>query len=157
MSEPFVAGREMRVTVQVAPGAEDLPLPQYKTGGSVGMDLRAAVTGPLTLPPGKRAVVPTGVHVAVPPGYEAQVRARSGTARDFGVGLVNAPGTIDSDFRGQVQVILINTGEEPFTIHRGDRIAQLVVAPVVRVVWDVVDSLDQTERGEGGFGHTGRQ
>jgi len=157
MPDAFVPGQQMRVEVRVAPGAEDLPLPEYKTGGSVGMDLYAAVVEPVTIGPGKRAVVPTGVHIAVPDGYEAQVRARSGAARDFGIGLVNAPGTIDSDYRGLLQVILINTGEEPYTIRRGDRIAQLVVAPVVRVVWDVVDTLDQTVRGDGGFGHTGRQ
>jgi dUTP pyrophosphatase len=156
MPDAFVPGQQMKVDVRVAPGAEDLPLPEYKTAGSVGMDLYAAVQEPVTIAPGKRAVVPTGVHIAVPEGYEAQVRARSGAARDFGIGLVNAPGTIDSDFRGLLQVILINTGEEPYTIRRGDRIAQLVVAPVVRVVWNVVDSLDQTARGEGGFGHTGR-
>ena len=119
------------------------------------MDLRAAVTEPMTLAPGERAAVPTGIAIALPPGYEAQVRPRSGLARKAGISMVNSPGTIDADYRGEVQVLLINHGQEPFTVNRGDRIAQLVVAPVVQATWQEVESLDETERGAGGFGHTG--
>lgn len=119
------------------------------------MDLRAAVTEPITLTPGARAPIPTGIAIALPPGYEAQVRPRSGLARKAGISMVNSPGTIDADYRGEVQVLLINHGQEPFTVNRGDRIAQLVVAPVVQAVWQEVESLDETERGAGGFGHTG--
>jgi len=138
-------------------GAADLPLPAYQTDGAAGMDLYAAVDTDRTLAPGERMAVPTGIHIAVPEGYEAQVRPRSGLARNFGIGMVNAPGTIDSDFRGEIHVLLINHGEKPFTVRRGDRIAQLVVCPVVRVAWNPVDALDETKRGGGGFGHTGRQ
>ena len=137
------------------PGTEDLPLPSYKTEGAAGMDLYAAVDAPLSLSPGERAAVPTGLCIAVPPGFEAQVRARSGLARNHGIGLINAPGTIDADYRGEIQVILINLGAELFVLERGHRIAQLVVAPVVRVVWDEVSELPETARGAGGFGHTG--
>ena len=122
------------------------------------MDLRAAVEEEILLQPGERRAISTGIIIAVPPGYEAQVRPRSGLALRHGIGMVNAPGTIDSDFRGVVQVILINHGDEPFTIRRNDRIAQLVVAPVARVVWEErLEPLPETERGEGGFGHTGRE
>lgn len=145
----------VRVAILQEPDATDLPLPRYQTEGAAGVDLYAAVREPLTLPPGARACVPTGIRIALPPGYEAQVRPRSGLALRHGIGIVNAPGTIDSDYRGEVQVILINWGHEPFIIQRGDRIAQLVVAPVVRVVWEPVTELPPSERGEGGFGHTG--
>lgn len=121
------------------------------------MDIYAAVTAPLTLHPGDHGVVPTGFRIAVPEGYEAQVRARSGLARQSGILVTNAPGTIDADYRGEVQILLMNGGREPFTIERGDRIAQLVIAPVMRVAWDEVEVLDETPRGEGGFGHTGRR
>ena len=147
------------LTVRLArvPGTEDLPLPVYETSGAAGMDLRAAVQGEVTLKPGERKAVPTGIMIAIPPGYEAQVRPRSGLALRHGVSLINSPGTLDSDFRGVVQVLLVNHGPEPFAIARGDRIAQLVVAPVVRVVWDEQPALDETARGAGGFGHTGRR
>jgi dUTP pyrophosphatase len=148
--------RMLRVAVAPMPEAEGLPLPEYATAGSVGMDLRAAVSDPVTLAPGERALISTGIRIAVPQGYEAQVRPRSGLAIRHGISMVNAPGTIDADFRGVCQVILINHGSEPFTVNRGDRIGQLVVAPVCRVEWEVVDELPDTARGEGGFGHTGR-
>ncbi|MGV3722509.1 MAG: dUTP diphosphatase [Actinomycetota bacterium] len=146
------------VTVQLIrePGCEDLPLPEYATKGSAGVDLRANVVEPISLAPGERRLVSTGLRIALPDGYEAQVRPRSGLAIRNGIGMVNSPGTIDADYRGVIQVILINLGQEPFTIRRGDRIAQLVVAPVVRVTWEEVAELDDTRRGEGGFGHTGR-
>jgi dUTP pyrophosphatase len=150
-------GRELTVSLRRAPGAEDLPLPEYKTAGAAGMDLCAAVTCPVTLAPGERAAIPTGVHIALPDGYEAQVRPRSGLARDHGIGMVNSPGTIDADYRGEVVVLLVNHGQEPFTVERGQRVAQMVVAPVARVRWDVVAELPETARGEGGFGHTGRK
>lgn len=138
------------------PSCEDLPLPAYETAHAAGMDLRAAVTEPLTLAPGERALVPTGLRIALPPGYEAQVRPRSGLAIRHGLSMVNAPGTIDADYRGEIKVILINHGQEAFVIQRGERIAQMVVAPVSRVQWAVCESLEETARGEGGFGHTGR-
>lgn len=147
----------MIVRITRVPGTEDLPLPAYETSGAAGMDLRAAIDGEVVLEPGKRAAVSTGIRIALPSAYEAQVRPRSGLAWRHGIGMVNAPGTIDSDFTGIVQVILINHGEEPFVIRRGDRIAQMVVAPVVRVTWDERDALDETPRGEGGFGSTGRR
>ncbi|GIV05244.1 MAG: deoxyuridine 5'-triphosphate nucleotidohydrolase [Fimbriimonadales bacterium] len=146
----------LRVLITQDPDATDLPLPSYQTDGSAGVDLYAAVKEPLTLQPGERALVPTGIRIALPPGYEAQVRPRSGLALRHGIGMVNAPGTIDSDYRGEVQVILINLGQEPFTLRRGDRIAQMVIAPVMRVEWERVATLPDSERGEGGFGHTGQ-
>ena len=130
-------------------------LPAYETDGSAGMDLRAFLEEPVTLAPMERALIPTGLYLAVPQGYEAQVRARSGLAVKHGIGLVNGIGTIDSDYRGEVKVALINWGSEPFTIENGDRIAQLVIAAYERVIWEETDSLDETERGAGGFGHTG--
>lgn len=136
-------------------GTSDLPLPAYATPGSVGMDLYAAVAEPVTLAPGERKLVSTGVRIALPEGYEAQVRPRSGLAIRHGIGMVNSPGTIDPDYRGVIHVILINLGQEPFTIRRADRIAQLVVAPVTRVAWLEAADLPATQRGDGGFGHTG--
>lgn len=133
---------------------EPLPLPAYATEGSAGMDLRADIS--LLLAPGDRALVPTGLAIAVPPGYEAQVRPRSGLALKHGVTCVNSPGTIDSDYRGEVGAILVNLGREPFAIARGDRVAQLVVAAVARAELLEGVSLPPTGRGEGGFGHTGR-
>ncbi len=130
-------------------------LPAYETDGSAGMDLRAYLEEPVTLAPMERALIPTGIFLAVPRGYEAQVRARSGLAVKHGIGLVNGIGTIDSDYRGEVKVALINWGSEPFTIENGDRIAQLVIAAYERVDWEETDTLDETERGAGGFGHTG--
>lgn len=144
----------VRIT-RLAHGA-DLPLPAYETEGSAGMDLRAAIDAPVTLAPMERTAVPTGLLIALPQGYEAQVRARSGLAFRSGIACVNAPGTVDSDYRGEIKVILVNLGREPVTFERGDRIAQLVVAPVSRVAWEEADSLDETARGAGGFGSTGR-
>lgn len=134
----------------------DLPLPAYETEGSAGMDLRAAIDDPVTLAPMERFAFPSGIAIALPPGYEAQVRARSGLALRSGIACVNAPGTIDSDYRGEIKVILVNLGRESVTVARGDRIAQLVVAPVSRVAWDETETLDETGRGAGGFGSTGR-
>lgn len=137
--------------------AEGLPLPAYETPLAAGMDLRAALAddAPLTLQPMARAMVPTGLAFAVPAGFEAQVRPRSGLAAKAGITCLNTPGTIDADYRGEVKVILINLGEHDFVIRRGDRIAQLVIAPVASARWRVVDSLDDTARGAGGFGSTG--
>jgi len=147
----------MTVAVRITrlPHGSDLPLPAYETAGAAGMDLRAAVDAPMILAPGERAAVPTGIAIALPEGYEAQVRARSGLARRHGIAMVNSPGTVDSDYRGELQVLLINLGQEPFTVARGDRIAQMVVAPVARVAWQEVGALDGTVRGAGGFGSTG--
>jgi dUTP pyrophosphatase len=140
------------------PHAEGLPLPAYETAQAAGMDLRAAVPQdePLVLRPGSRFPVPTGLAFALPPGFEGQVRPRSGLAFKSGITCLNSPGTVDADYRGEVKVILINLGEEDFTIRRGDRIAQLVVAPVVQARWREVESLDDTARGSGGFGSTGQ-
>jgi dUTP pyrophosphatase len=135
--------------------ASDLPPPDYQTAGAAGMDLRAAVQEAVTLQPGEYRLIPCGFAIAVPEGYEAQVRPRSGLANKHGVTVLNAPGTIDADYRGEVGVILVNHGPAPFSVSRGDRIAQLVVAPVVRVSWDAVEVLPETSRGSGGFGHTG--
>ena len=148
----------MSVSVRIARLAHgaDLPLPAYETEGSAGMDLRAAVDAPVTLDPMERVAIPTALTIALPQGYEAQVRARSGLAFRSGIACVNAPGTVDSDYRGEIKVILVNLGREPVTFQRGDRIAQLVVAPVSRVAWDETESLDETARGAGGFGSTGR-
>jgi dUTP pyrophosphatase len=148
------------VTVQVRPlpHFEGLELPAYETSGSAGMDVRAAVpvTEPITLKPGERAMVQTGLSVAIPEGYEIQVRPRSGLAAKHGLTCLNTPGTIDSDYRGEIKVILINLGAEAFVIQRGERIAQLVLAPVTRLAWSEVDALGETARGAGGFGSTGR-
>ena len=133
----------------------DLALPQYETAGSAGADIRAAVDAPLRLEPGQRALVPAGFAMALPAGYEAQVRPRSGLAVKNGITVLNAPGTIDSDYRGEVRVPLINLGDEAFTVERGMRIAQLVIAPVVQAGFNEVGDLDETERGAGGFGSTG--
>jgi dUTP pyrophosphatase len=132
----------------------DIPLPRAMTPLAAGMDLAAAVNESLDLAPGERRAVPTGFAIALPPGYEGEVRPRSGLALRDGLTVANAPGTIDADYRGEVQVILINLGEKPITIRRGDRVAQLVVAPVVRPVWEEVETLPDSERGDGGFGHT---
>ncbi|MDP3660905.1 dUTP diphosphatase [Phenylobacterium sp.] len=135
----------------------DLPLPAYESADAAGMDLRAAVPQdqPMVLAPGARIAVPTGLAFALPRGFEAQVRPRSGLAAKSGVTCLNTPGTIDADYRGEVKVILINLGAEDFTIRRGDRIAQMIIAPVVQAAWTEVDSLDETARGAGGFGSTG--
>jgi len=134
----------------------DLPLPGYMSPHAAGMDLHAAVDSDLTLAPQEIALVPTGIAVAIPPGFEGQVRARSGLACTHGLAVINAPGTIDSDYRGEIKVGLINLGKSPFIIHRGDRIAQLILTRVYRIGWDLRRELDDTARNEGGFGHTGR-
>lgn len=151
----------MNISIQREPDALDLPLPTYASRGAAGLDLRAAVDSALTLLPGERALVSTGIRLALPDGYEGQVRPRSGLAWRQGVTVLNAPGTIDSDYTGTVKVILINLGQEPVRIERGERIAQLVVAPVMCVVWAETDLLapaktGEKKRGEGGFGSTGR-
>jgi dUTP pyrophosphatase len=135
---------------------KDLELPSYQTAGAAGMDLAASVGEAVTLAPGEFRLIPCGFAVAIPEGYEAQVRPRSGLASRFGVTVLNAPGTIDADYRGEVGVILINHGASPFIVKRGDRIAQLLVGPVARVRWNEVDALPDTARGAGGFGHTGQ-
>jgi dUTP pyrophosphatase len=147
----------LQISLQRLAHAEGLPLPAYETRGSAGMDLRAAVPDdePITLRPGSRTMVPTGLCIAVPEGYEAQVRPRSGLAARQGLTCLNTPGTVDSDYRGEVKVILINLGEEDAVIRRGDRIAQMVICPVVQASWVETASLDQTARGAGGFGSTG--
>lgn len=147
---------ELHVPLRMLPHAEGLDLPAYATAHSAGLDLRAAVPAdaPVVLPPGGRALIPTGLQIALPLGYEGQVRPRSGLAARHGVTVLNSPGTIDADYRGECQVILINLGSEPFTVQRGERIAQLVVARHGRVQW-VEDALTETARGSGGFGSTG--
>lgn len=148
------------VTIQVTPLAhfEGLALPAYETEYAAGMDLRAAVpeNEPMTLAPGARCMAPTGLTIALPAGYEAQIRPRSGLAAKHGVTCLNTPGTIDADYRGEVKVILINLGQEPFVIKRGERIAQMVIAPVTQGAWEKVAVLSETARGAGGFGSTGR-
>ena len=143
------------VSIEILPHARDLPLPAYATPGAAGMDLRAAIEEPFVLEPGKRAAIPTGLRIELPTGYEAQVRPRSGLALKHGITIVNAPGTIDSDYRGEVLVALVNLDAVPHAIERGARIAQLVVAPVTHVEWCTADHLPDTERGAGGFGSTG--
>lgn len=134
---------------------KDLPLPAYKSEGSSGMDITACVKQPVLLKPGEIRLIPSGLAVSVPPGYEAQVRPRSGLSLHHGIGLVNSPGTIDSDYRGEIGIILINWGTEPFTIKKGDRIAQMIISKVYRADFVEVEDLDATSRGQGGFGHTG--
>ena len=137
------------------PGCEDLPLPQYMSPAASGMDLCAANEGSVRLEPGQVKLIPTGLYVAIPEGYEGQVRPRSGLALKHGLTIVNSPGTIDADYRGEVGIIVGNIGDQPYTIERGTRIAQLVIAPVVQAQIEVVEALDETSRGHGGFGHTG--
>jgi dUTP pyrophosphatase len=146
------------VPITRLPHGHGIPLPAYETAQAAGMDLRAAVPDdePLVLRPGDRFPVPTGIAFALPEGFEGQVRPRSGLAAKHGITCLNAPGTVDADYRGEVKVILANLGEEDFTIRRGDRIAQLVIAPVIQAQWREADSLDETARGAGGFGSTGR-
>jgi dUTP pyrophosphatase len=145
----------MKMKIQFLDHGRGLEPPAYQTPGSAGMDLRAAIDEPVIMEPGGRAAIPTGLKIAVPQGYEAQVRPRSGLAIKRGLTVVNAPGTIDSDYRGEVGVLLINLGQEPVQIERGMRIAQLVIAPVIQVELQAVESLDETDRGTGGFGSTG--
>jgi dUTP pyrophosphatase len=146
---------EITVAVQILPHGEGLELPRYETAGAAGCDLRAAVSESLTLLPGARSAVPTGLCLAIPEGFEGQVRARSGLALKNGIACLNAPGTIDSDYRGEVKVILANLGSQPFEIRRGDRIAQLVFSPVARAAFESAGSLSDSTRGSGGFGSTG--
>jgi dUTP pyrophosphatase len=150
-----VASETVEIEIQRLPGGEDLPTPRYMSDGAAGMDLCAAVRESLTLQPGEAKLVPTGFAVSIPEGFEAQVRSRSGLALRSGVFVLNSPGTIDSDYRGEVGVILMNAGSDAFTVGRGDRIAQLVVERVARVSWLEKDALAATRRSGGGFGHTG--
>ena len=146
----------VRLEVEVLPHGEGLPLPSYASEGSSGLDLRAAVEAEVVIPPGGWALIPTGIKVAIPKGFEGQVRPRSGLALRHGIAVLNAPGTIDSDYRGEVKVIVLNLGREPFVVRRGDRIAQLVISPVARAEVVRVERVEPTGRGEGGFGSTGR-
>lgn len=147
----------MNVELQVLPHGEGLPLPSYQTAGSSGMDLRAAIDSPMQVAPGEIVLVPTGLKISLPHGFEFQVRPRSGLALKHGITVLNSPGTIDADYRGEIQIILANLGKEPFEIERGLRIAQMILCRVETVNWDIVDQLDKTHRGDGGFGHTGKQ
>ena len=142
--------------IRIREGFDDLPLPSYATDGAAGMELRAAVDRPITLAPGERASVPTGIAIALPRGFECQVRPRSGLAMKHGISMVNNPGTVDEDYRGEIGVLLINHGEEPFTIERGERIAQIVIARYERITWEMVGELPESNRGSGGFGSTGK-
>lgn len=145
----------MKIRLRRLPQGGDLPPPRRASAGSAGYDLRAAVDKPVVLKPGERYLVPTGFAAEVPPGWEAQVRPRSGLALRHGLTVLNAPGTIDSDYRGEIGVLLVHSGQQPYTIRRGERIAQLVLAPVTDVEWEEVTDLEPTERGGGGFGSTG--
>ena len=145
----------VKVDVVQLPHAADLPLPEYATVQSAAVDLLAAVTEDVVLTPGARTLIPTGLAIALPDGYEAQVRPRSGLALKNGITLLNTPGTIDADYRGEISIILTNLGQEDFTVERGMRIAQMLIAPVTRLTWNTVSSLDESERGSGGFGSTG--
>lgn len=145
----------MTILVRQLPEAGDLPMPAYMTAGSAGMDLCAAVQDTLTLQPGDYRAIPTGICMALPQGFEAQIRPRSGLALKHGITLLNTPGTIDADYRGEIQILMINFGKEPFIVRRGDRVAQMVIAKIYQANIELVDTLDQTSRNEGGFGHTG--
>jgi len=136
------------------PGCDDLPLPRYMTEQSAGMDICAAVDQEITILPGRREVIPTGVIISLPAGYEAQIRPRSGLALKHGITLVNSPGTIDADYRGEIKLLVINHGEDSFVVRRGDRMAQMVISQVCRGLWRRQETLDETARGQGGFGHT---
>jgi dUTP pyrophosphatase len=146
----------IEVLLEVLEHACDLPLPARATHGSSGVDLMAAIHSPVGIDPGKRALIPTGLKVSIPLGYEWQIRPRSGNALKHGVTVLNSPGTIDSDYRGEVQIILANLGNEPFLVERGDRIAQAVLAPVAYPVFKTIEKVPYTERGDGGFGHSGK-
>lgn len=146
---------EVEIQITRLAHGRDLPLPEYESAFAAGMDLRAAVTADLVLMPGARALVPTGIAIALPPGHEAQVRPRSGLALKHAITGLNSPGTIDADYRGEIQVLLVNHGTAPFTVTRGMRIAQMIVAPVTRGRWREVETLPSSERGAGGFGSTG--
>ena len=146
---------EIRVRIRNLSGSGDELIPRYMTEHASGMDLCAAVAADEIIRPGGRKAIPTGIEIELPPGFEAQIRPRSGLALRYGVTILNTPGTIDADYRGEIRIIMINHGEDSFTVKRGDRIAQMVVQPVCRVSWHVSERLDNTERGAGGFGHTG--
>jgi len=147
--------QESAPLLRVKKKEEGVELPKYETSGSAGLDIRAYIASDLAIPPEGRAKIPTGLFLEIPKGYEAQIRPRSGLALKWGITLLNSPGTIDSDYRGELEVILINTGSESFTVKNGDRIAQMVISPVVRAVISEADHLSETERGAGGFGSTG--
>ncbi len=145
----------MKIQFKKLPHAEDLPLPSYESEYAAGMDIRAALEEPITLQPGERRLVPSGLKMAMPKGYEAQMRPRSGLAYRNGITMLNTPGTIDADYRGELKMLAVNLGDEAFTINHGDRIAQMVVAPVIQAEVNEVETLSETERGDGGFGSTG--
>jgi dUTP pyrophosphatase len=145
----------MNIQFKKLPHAEDLPLPSYESEYAAGMDVRAALDEPMELSPGSRQLIPTGLKMALPEGYEAQIRPRSGLAYRNGITMLNTPGTIDADYRGEVKVLAVNLGDEPFVIHHGDRVAQMVIAPVTQARIEEVENLSETERAEGGFGSTG--
>ena len=151
MTQPLLSVKILRLH----PEKTDIPLPAYATEGSSGMDIHAAVEDEVVLTPGETGLIPTGFTIEIPAGYEAQIRPRSGLAIKHNIGVLNSPGTIDADYRGEVKIILTNFGHIPFTVRRGDRIAQMVICPVVRIAWDEVRTVQKTDRGAGGFGHTG--
>jgi deoxyuridine 5'-triphosphate nucleotidohydrolase len=146
----------VEVNIRRLPHGADLPLPSYATAGAAGMDLLAAIDKPVKIYPAGRALIPTGIAIALPTGFELQIRPRSGLALKHGITLPNTPGTIDEDYRGEIQVIMLNASDEAFTVTRGMRIAQAVLAPVIHAAWNEVENLDETPRGAGGFGSTGR-
>lgn len=146
---------KIKVMVKKSPGDEDIPLPRYMSPNAAGMDLYAAVKKDITLKPGEIKLIPTGMSIALPPGFEAQIRPRSGLAIKYGISIPNTPGTIDADYRGEVRIIMINLGENPYTIKRGDRIAQMIINKVYQAHLELSIELPSTERNEGGFGHTG--
>jgi len=148
--------KTVRIAIKKKDGCDDLPGPAYATAGASGMDLSADVAGEVTIRPGEIRLISAGIYLSIPDGYEAEIRPRSGLALKHGISLVNTPGTIDSDYRGLVRLIMINHGNEPFVIRRGDRVAQMVIKEVVKADVEIVDSLDETARSHGGFGHTGR-
>ena len=150
-------GEPVIIKVKRLDGQNHLPLPSYVSEGASGMDIRAAVKAPVELKPGEIQLIPTGLAISIPPGFEAQIRPRSGLALRHGIGMVNSPGTIDSDYRGEIGIILINWGEAPYVVRNGDRIAQMVISRTYRAEIVVADELDSTERGAGGFGHTGKE
>jgi dUTP pyrophosphatase len=145
---------KIKVSIQKLPGNEDIPLPSYMTDQAAGMDIFAAVVEDEVVMPGERKKIPTGIAIALPSGYEAQIRPRSGLAINHGITLLNSPGTIDADYRGEIALIVVNHGKDPFAVHRGLRLAQMVIQRVCQVDWIVADKLNPTERGDGGFGHT---
>jgi len=148
--------QKLIVSVERTKEGIDMPLPKYMSDQAAGMDLYACVNEEVKLEHGDIKLIPTGIKIALPPGYEAQIRPRSGLALKHGIGLVNSPGTIDADYRGEIKIIMINFGKEPFAIKRGERIAQMVINKIAQIEWDVVEKLEDSTRGEGGFGHTGK-